>query len=268
VHFHYWGDCDDWWYDIFFRAVRTLGCRVIENVNTPVDPYQADFVDRYVYVSNYVQSNFGDENTSRNLTIHPGSDFSLFSRRGNRQLPSDCIGMVYRLENDKLNEQSIDALIKVAQRRPQTKVIIVGGGTLLEPYRRAAKEAGVERNFVFTGYVDYTKLPEFYEQMTLFVAPVWKESFGQVSSFAMSMGIPVVGYSVGGLAEIVDDTSLLAEAGNSDELATLVIELLDDPERCRRIGARGRDRAIALFSVEAMLDAYRSVYGELLGVPA
>jgi len=267
VHFHYWGDCDFSWYDIFFRAVRTLGCRVIENVNTPVHPYHADFVDRYVYVSNYVQSSFGDENSSRNLTIHPGSDFSLFSRRGNRQLPSDCIGMVYRLENDKLNEQSIDALIKVAQRRPQTKVIIVGGGTFLEPYRQAAKQAGVESNFVFTGYIDYSMLPELYEQMTIFVAPVWKESFGQVSAFAMSMGIPVAGYNVGGLAEVVDDASLLAEAGNSEELATLVIQLLDDPERCRRIGARGRDRALALFSVEAMLDAYRSVYGELLGVP-
>jgi len=110
-------------------------------------------------------------------------------------------------------------------------------------------------------------LPELYEQMTIFVAPVWKESFGQVSAFAMSMGIPVAGYNVGGLAEVVDDASLLAEAGNSEELATLVIQLLDDPERCRRIGARGRDRALALFSVEAMLDAYRSVYGELLGVP-
>jgi len=267
VHVHYWGDCDFWWYDIFFRAVQTLGCRVIENVNTPVHPYQADFVDRYVYVSDFVRSTFGDDDGSRNLTIHPGSDFSLFALRGNRQLPSDCLGMVYRLEPDKLNEQSIDAFIKVAQRRPQTKVIIVGGGTLLDVYRRAAKEAGVERNFIFTGYVDYSKLPELYEQMTIFVAPVWKESFGQVSSFAMSMGIPVIGYNVGGLTEIVDDASLLAEAGDSDELAALAMQLLDDPERCRRIGARSRDRALALFSLEAMLDAYRRVYGELLGVP-
>ena len=267
VHVHYWGDCDFWWYDIFFRAIKTLGCRVIENVNTPVYPYQADFVDRYVYVSSYVRSTFGEENGSRNLTIYPGSDFGLFSRRGNRQLPADCLGMVYRLENDKLNEQSIDVFIKVVQRRPQTNVIIVGGGTFLEPYRRAARDAGVESNFVFTGYVDYSKLPELYEQMTIFVAPVWKESFGQVSSFAMSMGIPITGYNVGGLAEIVDDVSLLAKAGDSDELATLVIQLLDDPERCRRIGVRSRERALALFSVEAMLDAYRNVYGELLGVP-
>ena len=266
VHVHYWGDCDFWWYDIFFRAVQTLGCRVIENVNTPVHPYQADFVDRYVYVSSYVRSNFGKEVDSRNLTIYPGSDFSLFSRRGNRQLPSDCIGMVYRLEADKLNEQSIDAFIKVAQRRPQTKVIIVGGGIFLEPYQRAVQAAGVEKNFVFTGYVDYSKLPELYERMSIFVAPVWQESFGQVSSFAMSMGIPVAGYNVGGLAEIVEDTSLLAAAGDSDELATLVVQLLDDPERCRQIGARNRDRALALFSVEAMLDAYRRIYGELLAV--
>jgi glycosyltransferase involved in cell wall biosynthesis len=265
VHVHYWGDCDFWWYDIFFRAIRELGCHVIENVNTPIQPYEADFVDRYVYVSGYVRSTFGIENGVRNLTIYPGSDFTLFTRRQNDELPPDCIGMVYRLENDKLNEQSIDPFIKVVQRRPQTTAIIVGGGTLLEPYRRAVRTAGVEKSFVFTGYVDYSSLPGYYEKMTVFVAPVWKESFGQVSSFAMSMGIPIAGYNVGGLAEIVDSPSLLAEAGNSDELATLVIRLLDDPERCRRVAARSRERAHALFSVEAMVEAYRRVYGELLG---
>ena len=266
VHVHYWGDCDFWWYDILFRAAQTLGCRIIENVNTPVEPYRADFVDRYVHVSKYVQSTFGS-GSARDMVIYPGSDFSLFSRRESGEVPANCIGMVYRLENDKLNERSIDPFIKVVQRRPQTRAIIVGGGTFLEPYRRAAEEAGVAASFSFTGYVDYAKLPEVIEQMTVFVAPVWKESFGQVGPFAMNMGIPVAGYNVGGVAEIVDDPTLLAAPGDSDELASVLIGLLDDPQRCRKIGARNRQRARELFSRESMVDAYRTVYRELIGAP-
>ncbi len=266
VHVHYWGDCDWWWYDIFFRAAKTHGCRVIENVNTPVEPYKADFIDRYVHVSKYVENEFGDGG-DLNMTIYPGSDFGHFSRQPHAQLATDCIGMVYRLEGDKLNEQSIDVFIKVVQQRPQTKVIIVGGGTYLEPYRQAVQAAQLESNFEFTGYVDYSILPTMYEQMTMFVAPVWKESFGQVSPFAMNMGIPVVGYNVGGLGEIIDDPSLLATPGNSDELATLVIQLLDDTERCQTISARNHARAQATFSVDAMIGAYRNLYAEVIGTP-
>ena len=263
VHVHYWGDVDWWWYDIFFRAVQTLGCRVIENVNTPVEPYRADFVDRYVHVSRYVEQHFGDGGP-RNVTIYPGIDFGLFSRTAGQRLASDCIGMVYRLEADKLNEQSIDVFIEVVQRRPRTRVIIVGGGTYLEPYRKAARVAGVMPNFEFTGYVDYTALPELYRKMSIFVAPIWKESFGQVVPFAMNLGIPVVGYKVGGLVEIVDDDSLLAPPGNSDALADVTIGLLDDPARCQQIGDRNYARAQQFFSVEGMTSAYRALYTKLM----
>jgi len=263
VHVHYWGECDYWWYDIFFKALEKLECRIIENVNTPVKPYQAELVEYYVHVSNYVQRQFGD-GSAKNITIFPGSDFSVFVRRENQPLPLDCIGMVYRLENDKLNEKSIDVFIKVAQRRPQTKVIIVGGGTNLELYRKATRKAGVESNFEFTGYVDYDRLPGFYARMSIFVAPVWKESFGQVSPFAMNMKIPVVGYNVGGLAEIVKDPELLATPEDSDELAEIVIKLLDNPERCRQIGMQNYKRAQECFSVEAMVASYTKLYAELL----
>ena len=266
IHVHYWGDCDWWWYDLFFRAAKNQRCRVIENVNTPVEPYQAEFIDRYVHVSRYVEQTFGDGG-SHNMTIYPGSDFSHFARQPQAELAADCIGMVYRLEGDKLNEQSIEVFIKVVQRRPQTKAVIVGGGTYLEPYRQAVQAAQMEGNFEFTGYVDYSILPRLYERMTIFVAPVWKESFGQVSPFAMNMGIPVVGYNVGGLGEIVDDPALLATPGDSDELAELIVQLLDDPARCRQISARNHARAQAVFSVEAMIGAYRELYAELAEIP-
>lgn len=263
VHVHYWGDCDFWWYDLFFKASQLLNCRVIENINTPVEPYHAEFISRYMYVSHYVQRQFGVLGAP-NMTIYPGSDLTFFTRRNSALPPDDTIGMVYRLENDKLNAQSIDVFIKVAQRRPSTRVIIVGGGSNLEHYRKACVRAGVDANFEFTGYVDYKTLPDWYERLSMFVAPVWKESFGQVSPFAMNMHIPVVGYNVGGIAEIVQDDSLLAEPENSDELADIVVALLDNPERRRAIGAKNHQRAQAVFSIEAMVEAYRSVYAETL----
>jgi glycosyltransferase involved in cell wall biosynthesis len=264
VHVHYWGECDKEWYEQVFSAAGKYGCKIIENINTPVEPFFSEQVDSYVYVSDYVLKKYR-RNGDKSLTIHPGSNFNIFTRQDDiANIPDDCIGMVYRLEPDKLNEQSIDAFIKVAQRRPETKVVIVGGGTFLEPYRNAAITSGVMNSFTFTGYVSYQDLPKLYEQMSIFVAPVWKESFGQVSPFAMNMGIPVVGYDTGALSEIIGDQTLLAPQGDSDRLAEIIIDLLGNREKRLSIGRTNRDRAQALFSDEMMVKKYKELYEKLI----
>jgi glycosyltransferase involved in cell wall biosynthesis len=263
VHIHYWGDCDEPWYAAVYALIKDRRCRVIENINTPVAPYVGDAIDRYVYVSDYVKHNFPAE-TSKSLTIYPGSDFDLFKRKNLAEVPDDCIGMVYRLENDKLNLDSIQPFIETVKKRPQTKVIIVGGGSNLKAYQKACDDAGVLSSFTFTGYVDYETLPDWYRQFSIFVAPVWKESFGQVSPFAMSMGIPVVGYDIGAISEIIGTHDLLANAGDAQQLSDIITNLLDNRKQRLEIGEYNRQRAIELFSVQAMTHAYCDMYGQLL----
>ncbi|MBZ0133669.1 MAG: glycosyltransferase family 4 protein [Rhodocyclaceae bacterium] len=264
LHVHYWGDVDFGWYDKVFRAAEEVGCKIVENVNTPVAPYRSPNVRQYVYVSDYVRRDFG-RSVEASLVIHPGSDLEFFTKNGASDVPENCIGMVYRLEPDKLTPQSIDVFIEVAKRKPNTRILVVGGGSFLNTFKKAALAQGIADSFVFTGAVPYEELPDLYAQMSVFVAPVWKESFGQVSTFAMSMGIPVVGYRVGGLEEIVDDDELLAPAGDSEYLANIIIRLLDDRKARRRIGERNRQRVYSLFSVEQMIEKYGTLYRNVIG---
>jgi len=85
-----------------------------------------------------------------------------------------------------------------------------------------------------------------------------------VSSFAMGMGIPVVGYKVGGLEEIVDDNELLATAGDSSQLAGIILKLLDDQEMRHLIGERNQLRAQSLFSIEQMVSKYEAIYRSVI----
>ena len=177
-------------------------------------------------------------------------------------MSDNCIGMVYRLERDKLNESSINVFIEVVKRRKGTKALIVGGGSLMENYRSSVISAGLMEYFLFTGYVAYNDLPEYYKKMSVFVAPVHRESFGQVTPFAMNMNIPVAGYQVGALSEIIDDDLLLANPGDYTKLADIIIELLDDPEKRFRIGTTNHHRA-KMFSVEVMINRYQEIYDEM-----
>lgn len=262
VHVHYWGDCDEAWYAKAIEAARLLDLPVVENINTPIEPYKSEAVVKYVYVSDYVRSVFGEVD-SRHVTVYPGSDFKLFTRKKDDHAPDDCVGMVYRLERDKLNEEAILPFIRIVQMRPQTRILIVGGGSLLEPFRAAAQAAGVVDNFEFTDYVSYDALPDLYRRMSLFVAPVWKESFGQVSPFAMSMKVPVIGYDVGAIGEIIGNPELVAPAADAESLARIAVRLLNAPEQRRAIGETQKKRAEDRFSVQAMIDHYAQHYAEI-----
>lgn len=263
IHVHYWGDCDEPWYANAINAASLLKIPIIENINTPIAPFLSDAICRYIYVSDYVKNRFG-RNDSSHITIHPGSDFSHFNWSPDVPHPDNCVGMVYRLEPDKLNIHSILPFIEVAKKRPRTRILIVGGGSLLSSFQQAVADAGLIDNFEFTGYVSYEELPTFYQRMSVFVAPVWKESFGQVSVFAMNMGVPVVGYNIGAIEEIVADRTILAESEDSDMLSNIIIRLLDEPTERSRIGSFQRNRAQQKFSVEAMIAAYKTVYQAII----
>ncbi len=223
----------------------------------------SDAVRCYVHVSDFVRHRFGRLD-GRHVTIYPGSDLAAFGRRPVAAEVDDCIGMTYRLEGDKLDERAIEPFIETVRRRPGTRALIVGGGRFLEPYRARVAAAGLTDAFTFTGYVPYHELPRLYERMSVFVAPVHTESFGQVSPFAMGMELPVAGYQAGALQEIVGDPTLLAPPGDAARLADIVIGLLDDPQRRRAIGAANRQRAVSRFSVETMVAAYAALYEELI----
>ncbi|MGB8649088.1 MAG: glycogen synthase [Mycobacteriales bacterium] len=101
----------------------------------------------------------------------------------------------------------------------------------------------------------------------VFVCPSVYEPLGIVNLEAMACGTAVVASRVGGIPEVVEDgvTGLLVDLGDDfeDGLAAAVTALLSDPARAARMGAAGRERAVADFSWDAIaartLEVYRAV---------
>jgi glycosyltransferase involved in cell wall biosynthesis len=266
LHVHYWGSTDQPWYDALFEAAETRGCRVLQNINTPVAPHQSRSLVRNVFVSRYARSLAGASTVPQRV-IHPGIDLELFKPPAAFDARAmDSVGMVYRLEPDKLNDASIMPLIEVAKRRPRTRVFVIGDGTLFDAFVRAVKAAGVWDNFAFTGSVPFAMLPHWYSQFRTFAAPVWQESWGQVSTFAMAMGLAVAGNRVGALPEILESDETLG--ASVDETAARMVALLDSPARIEALGKRNRQIALQRFSIGDMVAAYDQTYQELVGVPA
>jgi glycosyltransferase involved in cell wall biosynthesis len=262
VHVHYWGSTDDCWYAPAFQAVLARGIPVIQNVNTPVAPFKDSRIAATVCVSRYVRDTFaaGLENVS---VIHPGIDLDRFALRSPPPADAgDTVVMVYRLDRDKLDADCLDGAIEAVRLRPQTRFIIVGEGPLLPILAARVRRAGCRANFDFRGAVPYRELAGLYAQARVFLAPVARESFGQVVPFAMAMGLAVVGNRVGALPEILGSAETLGR--DATETGALLARILDDEAMLARLGQANRERARA-FSIEAMIDGYAALYAEVAG---
>ena len=91
------------------------------------------------------------------------------------------------------------------------------------------------------------------------------ESFGLVLVEAMAAATPVVASDIPGYREVVDDeaSGVLVPSGDPDVLAVAVSELLEDEERRRRLGERGRELVAARYSwsgiASRLVEVYRGV---------
>jgi glycosyltransferase involved in cell wall biosynthesis len=132
--------------------------------------------------------------------------------------------------------------------------------------REAGEELG--KRIIFEGGMPHSTLDGFYGRAALLVNPSLSESFGITPIEAMMCGVPVVATRVGGMTYTVDHgvTGLLVEPADSRALASAICEVLGDPERGRRMGEAGRERAIAKFSwektTEILLDHFHRIVRE------
>ena len=103
---------------------------------------------------------------------------------------------------------------------------------------------------------------------TVFVCPSVYEPLGIVNLEAMACGTPVVASRVGGIPEVVDDgrTGVLVPVDDDFEagLARALDSVIGDPEKARRMGEAGRERAVGEFGWEAVARRTVRLYEEIV----
>lgn len=156
----------------------------------------------------------------------------------------------------------IEALARLRRRLP-ARLVLVGEG----PERAAAEEQvralGLQRSVHFAGRRD--SFVGDLGHASAFLLASETESFGLAALEAMSAGVPVFGYRVGGLPELVTpDVGTLVEPFDVEALAGAMGEVLADPERHAHFRRAARARAVEQFRAEPALDRYEAYLHQVL----
>ena len=145
-------------------------------------------------------------------------------------------------------------------------VIVIGDGPERARLEELAASLRVADRVDFLGARLHAEMPALLSSADLAVFPSLVEATSVAALESMACGLPVAASAVGGLPEIIDDgVGGLFAPGDPEALAARVLELLSSPEGLRERGTRARERVVARWSNERLVDRHLDVYRQLAG---
>jgi len=149
---------------------------------------------------------------------------------------------------------------------PELQVVLAGGGDLLPELTAAT--APWRARVHLPGPVLRDTLPDLYRAADLFVLPAMHDEGGNVDGLpnvileAMASGLPVVASGISGIPLAVEDgaSGLLVPERDGAALGAALLRLLKDRQAARRMGERGRRKAEAELTWDAIAARHREAY--------
>jgi glycosyltransferase involved in cell wall biosynthesis len=174
-----------------------------------------------------------------------------------------AIGTFGRLSQQKRHDVLIEAVAIASQQLPDLKLVIVGEGEL-EPETRRLAEERIPGQVTFTGY--RSDAIEMLPAFDIFAMSSDFEGLPFALLEAMAAGRPIVTTDVQGAGEAVRNgrEGLVVPRRDPEALAEALLTLARDRELATRLGGAARERFLAEFTANQMLDRMEALYLELL----
>ena len=181
--------------------------------------------------------------------IHWGVDTEMFHPSGEaKDTETNQILAVGRLAARKGYGSLLRAFAQVNQKNPETKLLIVGRGSLKKRLVKQAKRLGISSSVRIDSGMPFDKLAEEFRNADLIVYPSYYEGQGLIPLEAMASGTPVATVNHGPLPEMVDDSvGALFTMADTDSMSSAILGLLDNPAGLATRGTAGRERVMKNF---------------------
>lgn len=200
-------------------------------------------------------------------TIYNGVDCDRFAPQDasaiRRELgiaaDAPVVGILAALRPEKNHELFLAGAKEIRQALPATQFIVVGDGPKRPELEQLAAELGIADVVHFVG--SRSDVPALLAACNVVALTSHNEASPVSILEALACGVPVVASNVGSVRETVVDgeTGRLFRAGDLATFVAATVDLLNSPAERERMGAEGRRRVEARWSLDAMVRGYEQL---------
>jgi glycosyltransferase involved in cell wall biosynthesis len=201
--------------------------------------------------------------------LHTGIDTTFFYPRNITRAADPTIIFVGKMVRNKGAEDLLEAACILQHEFAGLKLVLVGGGEepVIMRLKDRAAASGFGQSLIFTGYLMRDELAVQLSQAHIFAAPSHYEGGpGFVYLEAMACGLPVIGCSGSGAAEVIrdGDTGYLVPPGDVAALAASLRRLLLQPREREAMGRRARSFVTEHADSKTCVERIASFYAQTL----
>lgn len=174
-----------------------------------------------------------------------------------------ALGMTARYIRDKGQDILVEAVSRISsEKRKSMKVFFIGEarGEWFKQIRDLVNAKKLADCCHFLGQRE--DVPQLLGAMDIFVLPSRREAISLAIMEAFAAQLPVIATAIGGIPEIVIDncTGRLFPAEDSEKLASLIDELMDDEQQRGRLGRQAYKLYREKFSIDQMTRKICNIY--------
>lgn len=142
---------------------------------------------------------------------------------------------------------------------PTAKLLLVGGGELLDQCKQYAEKEGLLKNVVFYGHTP--NAVELMNKSKVFVLSSLYEGNPISVLEAMSLGLPIIAPKVGGIPDVVENekNGFLFEVGDKNALLECMKNALTDESKYFQLSGNNLKKS-QQFSIENCAESYYSFF--------
>ncbi len=145
----------------------------------------------------------------------------------------------------------------ISKLRSAASVRILGSGSRLDDFKKLAEQMGLKNRISFDGWVK-NPLEVFINSDIAVFPSLWQEPFGLSGIEAMSCGIPVVGFDVGGVSEWLKNgfNGILVPERDTAAMASAIDKLIMNGELRQTLGYNARQGVEKDYSKQKFLNHF------------
>jgi len=194
------------------------------------------------------------------------SEYKQAPRESGTKPKKHRILFVGRLEPVKNPVLLVCAVKLLSEYRTDFHVDVVGSGTEEEKLRALVEKLDITHCFSFVGRVDPSEVSEYLKHASLLVNTSLVEGISNAILEAMIMRVPVVATRIAGNLDLIvhNQTGLLYDVNDADELAEALNALLSNPQRGAQLAYNAQQFVHKEYNLSRVVDEYTSLYRLLI----